>query len=125
MDQTRDDADSYRRVEVITGELRRRYWSAAEKAHLSLEIEKLKRTLYGVRSESKQRLLDQLELQLEDAQAAATEDELAAERTASSSVVAPFERRRPVRKPFPAHLPRERVVVAAPTALHHCGERSS
>jgi len=94
-------------------------------AHLSLEIEKLKRTLYGVRSESKQRLLDQLELQLEDAQAAATEDELAAERTASSSVVAPFERRRPVRKPFPAHLPRERVVVAAPTALHHCGERSS
>ena len=90
-------------------------------AHLSLEIEKLKRTLYGVRSESKQRLLDQLELQLEDAQAAATEDELTAERTASSSVVASFERRRPVRKPFPAHLPRERVVVAAPTACPCCG----
>jgi len=90
-------------------------------AHLSLEIEKLKRTLYGVRSESKQRLLDQLELQLGDAQAAATEDELAAERAASSSVVASFERRRPVRKPFPAHLPRERVVVAAPTACPCCG----
>jgi transposase len=90
-------------------------------AHLSLEIEKLKRTLYGVRSESKQRLLEQLELQLEDAQAAATEDELAAERAASSSVVASFERRRPVRKPFPAHLPRERVVVAAPTACPCCG----
>ena len=45
-----------------------------------------------MRSESKQRLLDQLEMQLEDAQAAATEDELAAERAASSSVVASFER---------------------------------
>src|SRR5205807_1504972 len=82
-------------------------------AHLTLEIEKLKRALYGARSESKQRLLEQLELQLEDAEAAATEDELAAERTASSSVVASFERerRRPVRKPFPAHLSRERVVI--------------
>src|ERR1700710_4914 len=54
-------------------------------AHLKLEIEKLKRALYGVRSESKQRLLEQLELQLEDAEAAATEDELTAERTASLS----------------------------------------
>jgi hypothetical protein len=51
-------------------------------AHLKLEIEKLKRALYGVRSESKQRLLEQLGLQLEDAEAAATEDELAAQRTA-------------------------------------------
>jgi transposase len=90
-------------------------------AHLTLEIEKLKRALYGVRSESKQRLLEQLELLLEDAQAAATEDELAAEHAAASSVVASFERRRPARKPFPAHLPRERVVVAAPTACPCCG----
>jgi transposase len=27
-----------------------------------------------------------------------------------------FERRRPARKPFPDHLPRERVVIEAPTA---------
>src|SRR3954468_20317205 len=90
-------------------------------AHLTLEIEKLKRALYGVRSESKQRLLDQLELQLEDAEVAATEDELAAERTAPSSFVASFARRRPRRKPFPAHLPRERVVIAAPPACPCCG----
>ena len=75
-------------------------------AHLKLEIEKLKRALYGARSESKQRLLEQLELQPEDAEAAAIEDELAAERSASSSQVASFARRRPARKPFPAHLPR-------------------
>jgi transposase len=90
-------------------------------AHLKLEIEKLKRALYGARSEGKQRLLEQLELQLEDAEAAATEDELAAKRSMSSGVVAWFERRRPARKPFPTHLPRERVVIAAPAACPCCG----
>ena len=40
MDQTRDDADSYRRVEVITGAFRRRYWSTAEKARLVAESAK-------------------------------------------------------------------------------------
>ena len=48
-------------------------------AALRLEIEKLRRALYGTRSERKARLLDQLELQLEELEAAATEDELAAE----------------------------------------------
>ena len=42
--------------------------------HLKLEIEKLKRELYGTRSERKARLLDQLEMQLEDAEAAASEE---------------------------------------------------
>jgi transposase len=90
-------------------------------AYLKLEIEKLKRALYGVRSERKQRLLDQLELQLEDAEVAATEDELAAVRSARSAEANSFERKRPSRKPFPAHLPRERVVVTAPTACPCCG----
>ena len=45
-------------------------------AHLKLEIEKLRRALYGSRSERKARLLEQMELQLEDLEAAATEDEL-------------------------------------------------
>jgi transposase len=74
-----------------------------------------------VRSESKRRLLEQLELQLEDAEAAAPEDELAAERSTPPNLIASFERRRPARKPFPAHLPRERVVVAAPSACPCCG----
>jgi hypothetical protein len=89
--------------------------------HLKLEIEKLRRALFGVSSERKQRLLDQLELQLEDAQASAAEDELAAERSARSSVVKSFERKRPSRKPFPAHLPRERVVIAGTTSCPCCG----
>jgi hypothetical protein len=47
-------------------------------AHLKLAIEKLRRELYGSRSERKARLLQQMELQLEDLEAAASEDDLAA-----------------------------------------------
>jgi len=90
-------------------------------ARLSLEIEKLRRTLYGARSERKERLINQLEMQLEDAEADAIEDELAAERSAPSTLVKSFERKRPARKPFPEHLPRERVVIAAPTNCPCCG----
>jgi transposase len=90
-------------------------------ARLKLEIEKLRRTLYGARSERKERLVDQLEMQLEDVEADATEDELAAERSTPSTVVKPFERRRPARKPFSEHLPRERVVIPAPQNCPCCG----
>ncbi|NDV89185.1 IS66 family transposase [Aurantimonas aggregata] len=92
-------------------------------AHLKLQIEKLKRELYGTRSERTARLLDQLELQLKDAEAALSEDEIAAEQAAAkTTLVASFERRRRGgRKPFPEHLPRERVVVPAPTACKCCG----
>src|SRR3984957_8173253 len=91
-------------------------------AHLKLAIEKLRRELYGTRSERTARLLDQMELQLEDLEAAATEDELAAEKAAGrTQTVKSFERRRPARKPFPDHLPRERVVIAAPESCPCCG----
>ncbi|HDZ74960.1 MAG TPA: IS66 family transposase [Aurantimonas coralicida] len=91
-------------------------------AHLTLQIEKLRRELYGTRSERKARLLDQLEMQLEDAQAAASEDELAAEEAAAkTTTIRPFIRKRPSKKPFPEHLPRERVVIPAPTSCPCCG----
>jgi transposase len=93
-------------------------------AHLQLSIEKLKRELYGVRSERKARLLEQMELQLEELEAAAAEDDLAAEREAESAnltTVGSFSRRKPSRKPFPAHLPRERVVLPGPTCCACCG----
>jgi hypothetical protein len=91
-------------------------------AHLKLAIEKLRRELYGTRSERTARLLDQMELQLEDLEAAATEDELAAENAAArTQTVKSFERRRPARKSFPDHLPRERVVIAAPESCPCCG----
>ena len=91
-------------------------------AHQQLRIELLTRQLYGPRSERTARLIDQLELQLEELEASATEDELAAERAAAkTTTVAAFTRKRPSRKPFPEHLPRERVVEPAPTACLCCG----
>ncbi|ARO31226.1 IS66 family insertion sequence transposase protein [Rhizobium sp. NXC14] len=90
-------------------------------ARLKLEIDKVRRALYGSRSERKARLLEQMELQLEELEADAGEDELAAEIAAKASAVKAFERKRPSRKPFPEHLPRERVVIAAPTNCACCG----
>jgi transposase len=95
-------------------------------AHLKLQIEKLNRDRYGPRSERAARLLDQLELTLEELETAATEDELAAEMAAAkttntTTTVASFTRKRPSRKPFPDHLPRERVIVPGPTACACCG----
>src|SRR6056297_2911326 len=89
--------------------------------HLKLEIAKLRREQYGHSSERRARLIDQMELQLEELEAAATEDELAAEKAAKTTSVAGFQRRRPARKPFPEHLPRERVVVEAPSSCVCCG----
>jgi transposase len=95
---------------------------AATIAQQKLEIAKLKRQIYGPRSERTARLLDQMELELEDLEATATEDEIAAERAAAkTSTVAAFTRKRPSRQPFPAHLPRERVVVPGSTACDCCG----
>ena len=94
-------------------------------AHLKLEIEKLRRALYGSHSERKARLLEQMELQLEDLETGATEDELAAEKVAArTQTVKSFERKRPSRKPFPDHLPRERVIIAAPESCPVVGRRS-
>ncbi|RVO45191.1 IS66 family transposase, partial [Sinorhizobium meliloti] len=90
-------------------------------ARLRLEIEKLKRDIHGSRSERKARLLEQMELQLEELEADAGEDELAAEMAAKSATVRTFERKRPSRKPFPEHLPREHVVLAAPSNCPCCG----
>jgi transposase len=92
-------------------------------AHLKLWIEKLNRDRFGQRSERSARLLDQLELQLEELEASATEDDLAAEKAVARTTtsVRGFARNRPSRKPFPEHLPRERVVVAGPTACACCG----
>lgn len=93
-------------------------------AHLKLTIEKLRRELYGSRSERSAKLLDQMELELEDLEATAREDEIAAEMAAKASgaTFLPARMRgKPVRKPFPEHLPRERRIVPGPTACACCG----
>ena len=90
-------------------------------AHLKLAIEKLRRALYGSRSERQTRLLDQMELELEELEAAASEDEVAAQTVAAQGSRTIPLRKRPSRRPFPEHLPRERVVIAAPLSCPCCG----
>src|SRR5215212_668671 len=95
---------------------------AAVIAHQQLQIEKLRRQLYGPRSERTVRLLDQMELAFEELESSASEDEIAAERAvAKTTNVVSFTRKRPARQPFPDHLPRERVVEPGPTTCLCCG----
>ena len=91
-------------------------------AHLKLLIAKLKREQYGASSERGRKLLDQLEMQLEDLETAAAEVEAAIEPALDNgTTVRPFTRAKPVRGPLPDHLPRERIVVTAPTSCPCCG----
>src|SRR6202166_1248964 len=71
-------------------------------AYYKLLIAKLRREQYGQSSERGRKLLDQLELQLEEAVASAAEDEAVA--PSEDTAVRPVTRKKPVRAPFPAHL---------------------
>jgi transposase len=93
--------------------------SEAMIAGLKLEIALLKRDKYGRSAERSAKLLDQLELQLGELVADAAEDRVQAEQ--KTTKVGAFERRKPVKKAFPEHLPRERVVVEAPSTCSCCG----
>lgn len=122
--QKADEAEQ--RAAVVEAELANAHAlaSATEAmiAHLKLENAKLRRVQYGASAERTERLLAQFELELEDLEADAAEDELAAEiAAAKTTTIAAFERRKPVRKPFPEQLPRERMVVSAPCSCPACG----
>jgi transposase len=86
--------------------------------HLKLLIAKLQRDRFGPTSERSRRLLDQLELQLEELEADTAESD--ARRPEPSDTVSRSTRGKPVRGLLPAHLPRERVVIPGPTACPCC-----
>jgi transposase len=101
----------------------------AEAQARTLTIEKLKLTIKKLRHEqfgqSSERgaLLDQLELQLADLEENAAQAETAAHLAAAEKITVPsFERRKPARRPLPAHLPRERIVYPAPAICPCCGD---
>jgi len=95
-------------------------------AHLKLLIAKLKHDRFGASSERGRKLLDQLELELGELVAAASEDAAKAEAGgAATGGRTGTAGRKPVRAPLPAHLPRERVVIAAPAACPCCGGKLS
>jgi transposase len=95
-------------------------------AHLKLLIAKLRHEQFGASSERGRKLLDQLELQLEELEATAAEDEIALDTDRAGDPAAPgLIRRKPVRGPLPSHLPRERVVIPGPTACPCCNGKLS
>ena len=69
---------------------------AARNALLALQNEKMRRELYGQRSERSERLIDQIELAFEEAEATAGEDERLAALAAAKTNVAPFVRKRAI-----------------------------
>ena len=83
---------------------------------LKLQLAKLKRMQFGRKSEKLDHQIEQLELQLEDLQA----DEGEAVREMPEVDQAP--RKKSVRRPLPAHLPREEKVYPPPAdACPSCG----
>jgi len=107
--------------------------AAAEQARterriLDLEIERLKLLLakarrehYGQSSERGRRLLEQLELQLEELEETVAAIGAAAEIAAPSTEIRSFRRRMPARRPLPETLARTRIVYPAPAACPCCG----
>jgi len=91
-------------------------------AHLKLLIARLRHDRFGASSERGRKLLNQLELELDELETAAAEDEAARDAAAKPDAPAGGStiRRKPVRGPLPAHLPRERVVIPGPTACPCC-----
>jgi transposase len=87
--------------------------------HLQLVIAKMKREMFGPRSERSQRLIDQLELQLEELAAGVGED--AAKTDAPVIAVQGFNRRKATRRNFPDDLPRRRIVHPMPATCPCCG----
>src|SRR5690349_7885752 len=127
-DSIPDDIDALRAELAVERAARREAEARAVGAeamvtHLRFVIAKLEHHRYAPSSERGRKLLDQAELQLEEFEADAAEKVAATEVNAdqAGSVVRSFTRRKPVRGPLPAHLPRERIVIPGPTACPCCG----
>ena len=114
---------------MLRAERAARLAAEAEAQARTLLIEKLKLTIKKLRHEqfgqSSERgaLLDQLELQLADLEENAAQAETEAQMAAAEKItVAPFERRKPARRPLPEHLSRERLVYPVPASCPCCGD---
>src|SRR5258708_35976002 len=103
---------------MLLAERAARLAAESEAKSRALQIEQLKYTIAKLRhqqfgqSSERGAILEQLELQLSELQADASEAAAAAQLAAVRAKVAVqgFNRHRPARRPLPAHLPRERIV---------------
>src|SRR5579863_466541 len=110
------DLDSLDKETLKALLIRERSSSLQQIEHLKLVIEKLRRMLFGVKSEKLAGELEQLELQLEELETSEAAEE-AAEDKNTEAQPSSRPRRRPRRKPLPEDLPRE-VVMHMPE--HDC-----
>jgi transposase len=78
-----------------------------EIAHLKLLLDKLRRMLFGAKSEKLVRHVEQLELQLEELEAVRSEDRIAEPLPKTEAVAPPDVAPEPTRRSLPEHLPRE------------------
>jgi transposase len=86
--------------------------------HLKLLIVKLRRQQFGRSSEKREHQIEQLELRLEELEARRTRETAAVKEAAPASPAAA----RPVRRPLPAHLPREpQKILPKQEACPDCG----
>jgi len=125
-----DDIEALKAL-VIEAQAARLHAEAREKSkdalvlHMRLEILRLRRAQFGQRSERGARLVEQMELSLEDIEGDVAEDAARTDAKAGAeeavSNVAAHTRRQPKRGPLPEHLPRERFVVEAPKSCPCCG----
>ncbi len=100
--------------------------SAHEIEHLKLTIEKLRRMIFGRKSEKLAGELEQLEFRLEELETAQAAEEAAQAATETAQTDLPptdsKRRSRPARKPLPEDLPREVVTHLPPhTNCPDCG----
>ncbi|KDU96542.1 hypothetical protein GLUCORHAEAF1_01220 [Komagataeibacter rhaeticus AF1] len=91
----------------------------AQVAHLKHLIARMRQDRFGASSERGRRLLAQLELELEELETTLAED--APENAVNPAVRATAPRSNRGRQPLRADLPRERVVIPAPTQCPCCG----
>lgn len=103
------------RVRAINADL------VARNTHLELINAMMRRDKYGTSSERSERLFSQLELTFEDLEADASAAEIEGEQAAAGTPVKAFIRKRGKRREFPAHLPREEVIIPAPEQCPCCG----
>jgi transposase len=98
------EAEIERERQALLSEIEELRRSTSERIeHQKLVIEKLRRMMFGAKSEKIVVQLEQLELELEELESAQAEMEMAA------GAVRAEPKARPARKPLPEHLPREVV----------------
>jgi len=89
----------------------------SEIEHLKLVVAKLRRMMFGAKSEKVTREIEQLELKLEE-----LETRQAAERERATTSTYTAAKNKPVRRPLPEHLPREvHIHLPQQHSCSHCG----